>query len=186
MNVSILCDYKGVSSQCLVPRLTFPHELHNRCIITFLTLSQNVNFCHWCMRWGALEPQAPDRKRGCSGGASNRIKSLDTGVWTRDRERLFIVVWSCCEGSAALGWGVEVWWAATWLVFPRWSSMLLLRFIVEVACVVVIFLHEFTWTKCYLWAMKVLRLLVKFFPSSLVLLLAVIELLLHCVTDMHD
>lgn len=39
MNVSILCNYKGLLSQHCVPRQTFPHELHNGTVIRFLTWS---------------------------------------------------------------------------------------------------------------------------------------------------
>lgn len=58
MNVSILCKYKGLSSQHCVPRPTYPHELHNGCIIRFFNVVSDLSpaFLTLCIVWvGSFE-----------------------------------------------------------------------------------------------------------------------------------
>lgn len=54
------------------------------------------------IKWGTLKLQVLDKKRGHSGGASNRIKSSDTVVWIEEGEGLFMAVLSFSEWTIVL------------------------------------------------------------------------------------
>lgn len=62
---------------------------------------------HWWIRvnwWEALDPHVLGKERGHSGGASNRIKSSDIGVWARGGGGLSMVVFSHSEWSTVIYW----------------------------------------------------------------------------------